>query len=86
MSHCSSFIKRAYNIIRNDAGIDGDAQRIEKIARMFFFCQVDAAKEQEREREGDNDRSIIPGAFRWQHRAHDEKSGYALTSNKLLVL
>ena len=38
MSHCSSFIKRAYNIIRNDAGIDGDAQRIEKIARMFFFC------------------------------------------------
>jgi len=37
MSHCSSFIKRAYNIIRNDAGIDGDAQRIEKIARIFFL-------------------------------------------------
>lgn len=39
MSHCSSFIKRAYNIIRNDAGIDGDAQRIEKIARIFFFAR-----------------------------------------------
>lgn len=36
MSELGSFIKRLRDIMRNDAGINGDAQRIEQIAWMLF--------------------------------------------------
>ena len=32
MSNLSSFVKRIRDVMRNDAGINGDAQRIEQIA------------------------------------------------------
>ena len=31
----SNFVKRVRNIMRNDAGINGDAQRIEQMAMMI---------------------------------------------------
>ena len=34
MSNLSGFVKRLRDIMRNDAGINGDAQRIEQIAQM----------------------------------------------------
>ncbi len=36
MSTLSTFIKRLRDIMRNDAGVNGDAQRIEQIAWLLF--------------------------------------------------
>ena len=44
MSNLSGFIKRLRDIMRNDAGINGDAQRIEQIAWLLFL-KVYATKE-----------------------------------------
>ena len=46
MTNLSSFVKRLRDIMRNDAGINGDAQRIEQIAWMLFLKVYDA-KEQD---------------------------------------
>ena len=42
MSNLSSFVKRIRDIMRNDAGINGDAQRIEQIAWMLFLKVYDS--------------------------------------------
>ena len=42
MTNLSSFVKRLRDIMRNDAGINGDAQRIEQIAWMLFLKVYDA--------------------------------------------
>ena len=83
MSNLSGFVKRLRDIMRNDAGINGDAQRIEQIAWMLFLKVYDA-KEQDWEFDDDNYTSIIPEACRWQNWAHDDKSGSALTGDQLL--
>ena len=36
MGNLSNFVKRVRDIMRNDAGINGDAQRIEQIACALF--------------------------------------------------
>ena len=69
--------------MRNDAGINGDAQRIEQIAWMLFLKVYDA-KEQDWEWDDENYQSIIPEECRWQNWAHDDKSGNALTADQLL--
>ena len=46
MSKLTGFVKRLRDIMRNDAGINGDAQRIEQIAWMLFLKVYDA-KEQD---------------------------------------
>mgnify|MGYP000080164898 CR=1 FL=1 len=46
MSNLTGFVKRLRDIMRNDAGINGDAQRIEQIAWMLFLKVYDA-KEQD---------------------------------------
>ena len=46
MSSLGNFVKRIRDIIRNDAGINGDAQRIEQIAWMLFLKVYDS-KEQD---------------------------------------
>ena len=83
MSSISSFVKRVRDIMRNDAGINGDAQRIEQIAWMLFLKVYDA-KEEDWEVSDDNYTSIIPEPCRWQSWAHDDHSGHALTGDKLL--
>ena len=44
MSNLSSFVKRIRDVMRNDAGINGDAQRIEQIKLRYLvntkFLQV----------------------------------------------
>lgn len=69
--------------MRNDAGINGDAQRIEQIAWMLFLKVYDA-KEQDWEWDDENYQSILPEECRWQNWAHDDKSGNALTGDRLL--
>lgn len=83
MSNLTGFVKRLRDIMRNDAGINGDAQRIEQIAWMLFLKVYDA-KEQDWAWDDDDYRSIIPEKCRWKNWAHDDKSGAALTGDKLL--
>ena len=42
MGNLTGFVKRLRDIMRNDAGINGDAQRIEQIAWMLFLKVYDA--------------------------------------------
>ena len=83
MSNLSSFVKRLRDIMRNDAGINGDAQRIEQIAWMLFLKVYDT-KEQDWEIYEDDYVSIIPEHCRWVNWAHDDKSGDAMTGDTLL--
>ena len=83
MSNLSGFVKRLRDIMRNDAGINGDAQRIEQIAWMLFLKVYDA-KEQDWEWDDEGYVSIIPEECRWANWAHDDKSGKAMTGDDLL--
>ena len=83
MSNLSGFIKRLRDIMRNDAGINGDAQRIEQITWMLFLKVYDA-KESDWEMNEDDYTSIIPNECRWINWAHDDKTGLALTGDDLL--
>ena len=83
MSNLAGFVKRLRDIMRNDAGINGDAQRIEQIAWMLFLKVYDA-KEQDWEWDDEDYQSIIPEECRWQNWARDDKSGTALTGDDLL--
>ena len=83
MSNLSGFVKSIRDIMRNDAGINGDAQRIEQIAWMLFLKVYDA-KEQDWEMDEDDYISIIPNQFKWSNWAHDDGSGKAITGDELL--
>ena len=83
MSNLSGFVKRIRDIMRNDAGINGDAQRIEQMAWMLFLKVYDA-KEQDWDMNEDAYESIIPEECRWQNWAYDDRSGSAMTGDTLL--
>ena len=83
MSNLSGFVKRVRDIMRNDAGINGDAQRIEQIAWMLFLKVYDS-KEEEWEFDEDDYTSILPDVCRWANWAHDDQSGSAMTGDQLL--
>ena len=69
--------------MRNDPGINGDAQRIEQISWMLFLKVYDA-KEQDWEFDDDNYQSIIPDNCKWSSWAHSEKAENAMTGDALL--
>ena len=83
MSNLSGFVKRIRDIMRNDAGINGDAQRIEQIAWMLFLKVYDA-KERDWEWDDEDYESIIPEDCHWANWAHDDRSGAAMTGDQLL--
>ena len=83
MGNLSNFVKRLRDIMRNDAGINGDAQRIEQIAWMLFLKVYDAKEEDWLIDEQDYV-SIIPENCRWQNWAADDRSGSAMTGDTLL--
>ena len=69
MGNLSNFVKRVRDIMRNDAGINGDAQRIEQIAWMLFLKVYDS-KEDEWNTTFDSKESyqyIIPESCRWRN-------------------
>ena len=68
--------------MRQDAGVNGDAQRIEQIVWMLFLKLYDA-KESEWEILEDDYRSIIPEKYRWRNWAPDNKDGKAMTGDEL---
>ena len=83
MGNLTGFVKRLRDIMRNDAGINGDAQRIEQIAWMLFLKVYDA-KEKDWEWNDDRYVSIIPENCRWANWAVDDRSGSAMTGDRLL--
>jgi type I restriction enzyme M protein len=83
MSSLSNFVKRIRDIMRNDAGVNGDAQRIEQIAWMLFLKVYDS-KEQDWDMDEGDYQSIIPEECRWSSWAVDDKSGNAMTGDTLL--
>lgn len=83
MSNLNSFVKRVRDIMRNDAGINGDAQRIEQITWMLFLKVYDA-KEEDWEFDDEKYKSIIPENLRWRNWAHTENQNDGLTGDQLL--
>ena len=83
MGNLSTFVKRIRDIMRNDAGINGDAQRIEQIAWMLFLKVYDA-KEQDWEFDDDEYISVIPEECRWRNWAVADSSGQSMTGDTLL--
>lgn len=79
----NNLVKRLQDIMRNDAGINGDAQRIEQMVWILFLKVYDA-KEEVWEFYNDNYSSIIPEELRWRNWAVDNKDGQALTGDALL--
>ena len=83
MSNVSSFVKRIRDIMRNDSGINGDAQRIEQLVWMLFLKVYDA-KEEDWEIDDSKYESIIPAEYQWKNWAKDNGDGKALTAEELL--
>ena len=83
MSSLGNFVKRLRDIMRNDAGINGDAQRIEQIAWLLFLKVYDT-KEEDWEYDDDDYTSIIPEECRWRNWAVDDGKGTAITGDELL--
>ena len=83
----NNIVKRLQNIMRMDAGINGDAQRIEQMVWMFFMKVYDTQEETweyKAYKEKQEFHSIIPEQYRWRNWAIDEKDGKALTGDALL--
>lgn len=76
----TSLIKGVQDIMRQDAGVDGDAQRISQLVWMLFLKVYDA-KEAEWELFEENYKSIIPEDLRWRNWAEDEEG---MTGDELL--
>ena len=72
MAMQSGFIKRIRDIMRMDAGINGDAQRIEQMVWMLFLKVYDA-KEDDWELNEDDYESIIPEELRWRNWAKADR-------------
>jgi type I restriction enzyme M protein len=79
----NNFVKRLQDIMRNDTGVNGDAQRIEQIVWILFLKVYDA-KEKDWKYINDKYISPIPERFRWKNWAVDNKDGSALTGAALL--
>ncbi|MGP1834161.1 N-6 DNA methylase [Shewanella frigidimarina] len=76
----SSAIKSIQDIMRKDAGVDGDAQRLGQMSWLLFLKVFDA-QEQELEIEQDDYREPIPEAFLWRNWAADNEG---ITGDELL--
>jgi type I restriction enzyme M protein len=75
MKNLSGFIKSIRDIMRNDAGINGDAQRIEQIVWMLFLKVYDSQEAEWEFTEGDAFKSIIPEECRWCNWANSDLTG-----------
>lgn len=70
MSNLSPVIKSIQDVMRQDAGINGDAQRIEQMVWLLFLKVFDA-QEEELELTRDGYKSPIPEPLRWRNWATD---------------
>jgi type I restriction enzyme M protein len=80
MSNLTSTIKSIQDIMRKDAGVDGDAQRISQLGWMLFLKIFDEM-EDEWETIKEDYKSPIPKDLRWRSWAADEEG---MTGDELL--
>ncbi|MFA0581659.1 N-6 DNA methylase [Vibrio breoganii] len=76
----SSVIKSIQDIMRKDAGVDGDAQRLGQMSWLLFLKVFDA-QEEELELELDDYREPIPEQYLWRSWAADTQG---ITGDELL--
>ena len=81
MPNVSNLIKTIQDIMRKDAGVDGDAQRLAQLGWMFFLKIFDD-REKEMEVLRDNYKSPLPNELRWSNWATDEEG---ITGDALLA-
>src|SRR3954451_10359129 len=60
-----TIVKSIQDIMRQDTGVDGDAQRISQLCWMFFLKIIDD-QDQELELTKDDYRSPIPKKYQWR--------------------
>jgi len=75
-----NFVKSIQDIMRKDAGINGDAQRIEQMVWVLFLKIFDV-KEQEWELMEDDYSEIVPEKYKWRNWAENEEG---ITGEELL--
>jgi type I restriction enzyme M protein len=73
-------VKSIQDIMRQDSGVDGDAQRISQLCWMFFLKIIDD-QDQELEALNSNYRSPIPAKYQWRTWAGDPEG---MTGEELL--
>ena len=73
-------VKSIQDIMRQDVGVDGDAQRLSQLCWMFFLKIIDD-QDQQLELMQDNYRSPIPDALQWRAWAADPEG---ITGDELL--
>lgn len=76
----TSVIKSVQDIMRQDAGVDGDAQRISQLVWLLFLKVFDAQEEQW-ELMNDDYTSIVPEGLRWRDWASNDEG---ITGDELL--
>ena len=81
MPNISSIIKNVRNIMRQDRGVSGDAQRLEQLGWLLFLKILDD-KDQELELIRDRYKSVIPQKFQWRNWATDAEG---ITGEELIL-
>lgn len=76
----TNVIKSVQDIMRQDAGVDGDAQRISQLVWLLFLKIFDAQEEQW-ELMNDDYTPIVPEGLRWRDWASDDEG---ITGDELL--
>ena len=80
MANIGNIIKSVRDIMRKDAGVDGDAQRVSQMVWMIFLKVFDAMEE-EREAEEEKYKSPLPEKIRWRNWAVNPEG---MTGDELL--
>ncbi len=80
MPNISSIIKNVRNIMRQDRGVSGDAQRLEQLGWLLFLKILDD-KDQELELIRKNYKSVIPEKFQWRNWASNPEG---ITGDELI--
>lgn len=75
-----SIIKTARDIMRKDAGLNGDLDRLPLLSWLLFLRAFDAKERERKIIEGDDFRSALSPSYQWRTWADDER----LTGDELL--
>ena len=81
MPNISSIIKNVRNIMRQDRGVSGDAQRLEQLGWLLFLKILDD-KDQELELIRKGYQSVVPEKFQWRNWASNPEG---ITGEELIL-
>ena len=77
----STVVKSIQDIMRKDAGVDGDAQRLGQLSWLLFLKIFDAQEENLEFEQEDAYRAPIPTKYLWRNWAADQEG---ITGEELL--